>query len=93
MLVKTLRYLLLILVVFCFAGAGPVVAGEPSDPGTECENARGAGLKCKACGDCAVILTTVGDKICKQWDGYEFKTADCGACSDSECVSSEEGFQ
>lgn len=94
MIVKTFRYLLLILVMFSFVSVGIAFADDdPSDPITECKNARTAGLKCKVCGDCAVILTTVGTRLCKTWNGFEFKTVDCNSCSDSECANADGGFE
>lgn len=88
MLRNILKIFSLVLVITFFSTYGPSVGSAIAvTPEEECANAEQAGLDCKVCGDCAVIYSNVGDKLCKKCNEVQCSLDDCNNCSDPDCAN------
>ena len=58
-------------------------------PQEECEDVKAKipDVSCKVCGDCAVVILRMGEKICKQCNELQCDMVECNKCSDSECAT------
>ena len=81
---KILKGVLIVALVCGFASS--IGASQAATPEEECSHAEEAGLSCKVCGDCAVIFTRVGEKLCKQCGEYECNLTECDKCSEPDCT-------
>lgn len=83
MLVKILKGFLIVALVCSFTSFSTKIV-QAKTPEEECGHAEEAGLTCKVCGDCAVIFTRVGEKLCKQCSEYECNLTECDKCSEPD---------
>lgn len=84
MFLRVLKVFLVVLLSCSLSGLA-----QAKTPEEECNYAEEAGLNCKVCGDCAVVFTREGERLCKQCGEYECNLTECSQCLEPECATKE----